>query len=882
MTTVLYFTVWAHRMFMNSLCAFFRSLLGVTVLLNTAWGQSVSDNVMGITNEAAGILRGESSASGPPTINVWHGSTQSFGAIGAPQRWVNILGNVSDQNGVASLKYSLNDGPFIDLSQGGDTRRLWLPGDFNIDLPYAGLNPGSNTVRITAINGGGEESNTTVIVNNSSGSVWPMNYSVGWGSSTSLVDSAQVVDGKWGLVGGGIRPVELGYDRAVAIGDTTWDDYEVTARVTVHGIDSSAAAFGPVSDGPALGFLMRWKGHTDNPPFSPPITQPMSGYLPYGALGWYHWRNGFGNPLPNRWELVGDNLAVKTHSTSQPLEYGVSYYFKMRVRTMPGQGGFYEFKVWEVGQEEPSSWLLNGQESLSNPQRGSLVLLAHHVSATFGQVTVTRLSNDGTAPDISNIQSTSGVTSASITWITDEPATSKVIYGLTTTYGDTVSDGQRLVFAHNIQLAGLSSSTLYHYKVISGDESGNVASSGDYTFSTNTPPPPAAPTLLSPVNNATNQPINLTLRWMRSPTAASYRLQLSTDPNFAGNILVNDSTIVDTFRVVTGLAYNTIYYWRVNAKNAGGTSAFSAARRFTTSLPAPTLVSPPNNAISQPINNLTLRWNALAGATSYRLQLGIDSTFVSGLVKNDSTIADTFRVVNGLAMNTRYYWRVNGKNNGGSGPFSSTRIFTTTTQLPNQVVPVSPFDGEEVRADTVRLIWRQSQPDVTRYWLEYTIDSLFIFRAIDSALTDTSFVVRQLMNNKIYYWKVRAGNAGGWGPFSAVRRFSVHITGVEEDRALPRGFSLSQNYPNPFNPSTRIEFALPKESHVKLEVYTVLGEKVATLVDETKPAGYYTVQFNAAEFTGQAPHAAGPASGLYFYRMSTNEVSFTKKMLLLK
>ncbi|HCV44341.1 MAG TPA: hypothetical protein DGH68_12710 [Bacteroidetes bacterium] len=109
---------------------------------------------------------------------------------------------------------------------------------------------------------------------------------------------------------------------------------------------------------------------------------------------------------------------------------------------------------------------------------------------------------------------------------------------------------------------------------------------------------------------------------------------------------------------------------------------------------------------------------------------------------------------------------------------------------------------------------------------------------------------------------------------------SVHFTeGVQVDmlagvseKPLPKEFALDQNYPNPFNPSTKIEYAVPKESRVRLEVYNLLGQRIATLVDEVKSAGYYTASFDAV----------GLSSGLYFYRMNAGEVSFLKKMMLVK
>ncbi len=97
------------------------------------------------------------------------------------------------------------------------------------------------------------------------------------------------------------------------------------------------------------------------------------------------------------------------------------------------------------------------------------------------------------------------------------------------------------------------------------------------------------------------------------------------------------------------------------------------------------------------------------------------------------------------------------------------------------------------------------------------------------------------------------------------------VTGVA-GKVLPTVYSLSQNYPNPFNPSTVIEFALPKDAHVTLEVYNIIGQKVATLVDEVRPAGYHSVKFDGTNLS----------SGMYLYRLSTGQQTFLKKLLLMK
>jgi len=106
---------------------------------------------------------------------------------------------------------------------------------------------------------------------------------------------------------------------------------------------------------------------------------------------------------------------------------------------------------------------------------------------------------------------------------------------------------------------------------------------------------------------------------------------------------------------------------------------------------------------------------------------------------------------------------------------------------------------------------------------------------------------------------------------------SIGVVGVEEEAAVPGSFGLSQNYPNPFNPSTNIDFALPSQQHVTLEVYNLLGQRVKMLVNDDMPAGAYSITWNGTDESG-----AGVPSGVYFYRLTTSSFSDTRKMLMIK
>ena len=100
----------------------------------------------------------------------------------------------------------------------------------------------------------------------------------------------------------------------------------------------------------------------------------------------------------------------------------------------------------------------------------------------------------------------------------------------------------------------------------------------------------------------------------------------------------------------------------------------------------------------------------------------------------------------------------------------------------------------------------------------------------------------------------------------------VIVTSLNGDVTKITNYRLEQNYPNPFNPTTTIKYQIPELSFVTIKVYDVLGNEVATLINEEKPAGSYTVDFNGHEIP----------SGIYFYRLESGPFTQTKKLILLK
>lgn len=116
---------------------------------------------------------------------------------------------------------------------------------------------------------------------------------------------------------------------------------------------------------------------------------------------------------------------------------------------------------------------------------------------------------------------------------------------------------------------------------------------------------------------------------------------------------------------------------------------------------------------------------------------------------------------------------------------------------------------------------------------------------------------------QVFVGTVKHENTQVISGFLADTLFRSMLVGVEQVDELPTKFLLEQNYPNPFNPSTVISWQSPVSSWVTLKIYNILGQEVATLVDENKAAGKYDVQFDGSQLS----------SGVYFYRLTTGDPS---------
>lgn len=180
------------------------------------------------------------------------------------------------------------------------------------------------------------------------------------------------------------------------------------------------------------------------------------------------------------------------------------------------------------------------------------------------------------------------------------------------------------------------------------------------------------------------------------------------------------------------------------------------------------------------------------------------------------------------------------------------------------------------------LIFRNSTPSYTQQGIGFInnqtgwiggsrLPSFFSFQTNDGGSSWQEIGILKNVNHFHFVNDTLAFAAG-----RSIYRYSMYplisINKISEE--IPTSFELNQNYPNPFNPSTKINFAIPKQSFVSLKVYDIMGREVATLVNENLNAGFYEYQFTTDEY--QLP------SGVYFYRLESNEFREVRRMILIR
>jgi regulation of enolase protein 1 (concanavalin A-like superfamily) len=665
---------------------------------------------------------------------------------------------------------------------------------------------------------------------------------------------AQVVDGKWALEGANVRTVEPGYDRLIGVGDMAWDDYEVLVPITVHSQPSSFGA----------GILFRWNGHTDSPVH---CGQPKCGWLPLGAILWA--RSG-------RIEVYGNGGSI-LDTQSRTLTPGVTYWFRGRVETN-ALGGLYRLKVWEDGQPEPGDWDITGQEALTDPQNGSMMLITHQADVSFGPVTVTDLPSPPNFPPTANndIAFVAPLDSVAINVLANDTDVDGTLDISTVTimsgpsHGTTTTDTTTGLVAY-VHTDSAAASDIFTYTV--KDNDGDLSNEATVTIYVTSEMP----------DNVVSDDFN--------------RCELDTSLwNFVNPL---DDGWVDVVGGGSGDAHLALSLPAGTPHDAWGSGGvneavrvmqpvldtdFEAEVKFNTE---PTDGYNDQGFIIEEDENNWLRFDVYHSGSSLKIFIG---TTIGG--------GNTTHLNANIPSGTASYLRVERIgdvwNFWHSGDGSS---WTTTATIVRalSVSSVGVYAGNPIGAlaftAEADYFFNANEPIVPE---DGVLNTVLVAIEGDGSVSVTP---SQPAYNCGDIVELKAVSPAGWtfeswsgdltgsdnpdsltidGPKQVTATFTQIPSAIDNDEA-PQGYALLGARPNPFNPSTNIQFQIPKRTRVRIDIFDVRGRLVRCLLDEDRPSGRHGVSWDGTNESGMPV-----ASGVYIAQLKAGSYRNSIRMVLLK
>ena len=367
---------------------------------------------------------------------------------------------------------------------------------------------------------------------------------------------------------------------------------------------------------------------------------------------------------------------------------------------------------------------------------------------------------DVTAPVISAVSTTSITgTGATITWTTDEPASSQVVYGLDTNYGSSSTLDPTLVTGHSVNLTGLTSQTTYHYKVESADAAGNPASSADYTFTTLDVTAP----VISAVSATSITATGATITWT-TDEAASSQVEYGLTTSYGSSTTLDPALVTGHSVNLTGLTSQTTYHYRVDSVDAAGNPASSVDYTFTTlDVTAPVISAVSATSITD--SGATITWTTDEAASS-QVEYGLTTSYGSITTLDPALVTGHSVNLTGLSSFKTYHYKVDSVDAAGN-PASSVDYTFTTTDVTAPTTPVVSDDGASTTDLTqLHASWTSSDAEsgVTEY--QYAIGTTsggtdvldWTSVGTDTEVTKTGL---SLSAGTTYYFAVKAKNGQG-------------------------------------------------------------------------------------------------------------------------
>lgn len=341
-------------------------------------------------------------------------------------------------------------------------------------------------------------------------------------------------------------------------------------------------------------------------------------------------------------------------------------------------------------------------------------------------------------------------------------------------------------------LPPLPAGSSYSWKVFpNSNESGPWSAAWSLTVGAGNTALGSGVTLITPVNNADNVSINLQFAWQTLSGASEYVYQLSDNSTFSS--VITEETISKTVYKPENLVNQKKYFWRVRSAGDSAGKTWSETRVFTTGTadaePNPgtsvTLISPYDGA-DKVSTDLQFTWQSLSGAAQYTYQLSDNSTFSSVIA--ETNVSGTSYTPGSLTYQKKYYWRVKDSNDTTGETWSDIWSFTTGLEgqgsdpnPPTSVTLLAPSNNADKVSTDLDFLW-ESLSGTSEYAFQLSDNITFNSVITEETVSGTTYSPDRLVNQKRYYWRVKASGDAAGNTYSNTWTFT---TGANNSEPTP-------------------------------------------------------------------------------------------------
>ena len=548
---------------------------------------------------------------------------------------------------------------------------------------------------------------------------------------------------------GNLSDGEIFHVAAVYDGNTMYlykNGVEVGSKAKTGSIDTNNSVKAWIGSNPNSATSRPWKGTLSDVRI---YQQALTGNNIVDVMDGYEVEDTTAPVISNVQAVVTNDTAIISWDTDEPATSNVAYGLDDSYSATPETDGTFDTQhsviITGLTEQTDYHFQISSADASGN------------VSSEADDVFTTEATPDTTAPVISNIQTEVSDSTATISWDTDEPATSNVAYGLDDSYSATPETGGTLVTQHSVTITGLAEQTDYHFQISSTDASGNVSSEVDDVFTTEATPDTTAP-VISNIQTVVSDS-TVTISWDTDELATSH-VAYGLDDTYSATPETDGTFDTQHSVTITGLTEQTDYHFQISSTDASGNTSSEADDVFTTEA-TPDTTAPVISNIQTVVSDstVTISWDTDEPATS-NIAYGLDDSY-SATPETDGT-SDTQHSVTltGLTELTEYHFQISSADASGNVSSEADDVFTTEA-TPDTTAPVISNIQTEVSDSTATISWDTDEPATSNvaYGLD---DSYTATPETDGALvTQHSVTITGLTEQTEYHFQISSTDASG-------------------------------------------------------------------------------------------------------------------------